>query len=218
MSLISEVIEPMRWVLSAMSSMVFTTVCITVPPCVAALLAAIDSLSTSAAVSELLCTDAAIWFIVATVCCTLATVWRVRSLRSSLPCASLSLPSRTLTTWLETSLISQRHISPSCPTARSVSPSSSLRLRCCTLLRSPVATFSACRATFSIGRTICCSNSSVPISITTAAAASGNQPAEVAASVAASPAKSTAITLRTRQRSGMAGSLPSQPFPTTSPL
>ena len=41
---------------------------------VAALLAATDSLSTSAAVSELLCTEAAIWFIVATVCCTLATV------------------------------------------------------------------------------------------------------------------------------------------------
>ncbi len=58
----------MRCVLLAMSSMVFTTVCIASPPSLAAVLAAIDSLSTSAAVSELLCTDAAIWFMVATVC------------------------------------------------------------------------------------------------------------------------------------------------------
>ncbi|MGS6386173.1 hypothetical protein ACVGW4_00200, partial [Enterobacter hormaechei] len=60
-------IEQMRLVLSAMSTIVYTTVCITVPPCVAPLLEAIESYYNSASVSEINCPDADILLNVSTV-------------------------------------------------------------------------------------------------------------------------------------------------------
>ncbi len=54
--------------------------------------------------------------------------------------------------------------------------------------------------------------------MTNALTPSAAQLAPVANSAPASTRKSAAITLRTRQRSGIAGSLPVQPFATTSPL
>jgi hypothetical protein len=206
-----EVIEPIRCVLSAMSSMVLTTVCIAFalsPRCWRPRrvypLGGGFRVTLNGSGHLVHCRDGL-----------LHVHGLTRAIVQIISCASLSLPSRTLTTWLDTSLINQRHISPVARPRAASAPArrcGSDAARCCAHRLRP----SAPVAPHFYRADNLLLKQQRPQQHHQRGSNERHPPGS-RDQRGGENGKSTAIT-RTRQRSGIAGSLPSQPFPTTSPL